>query len=141
MIARARAPQSFAAVQQDTLDNKYLCWQARAQLRAALPAEVFRVAGVSFEGRQALVAALQPGVPIVLPSGHGTGFEAVILPSAANCDTIGQATCKALSTPVCAREPAGAPLPCFATPMRCVKVLLPGDRPGACAGEGAGQRV
>lgn len=38
-------------------------WQARAQLRAALPAEVLRVSGVSFEGRQALVAALQPGVP------------------------------------------------------------------------------
>lgn len=47
-------------------------WQARAELRAALPAEVFRVAGVSFEGRQALVAALQPGVhaSLVLVRAH-----------------------------------------------------------------------
>jgi hypothetical protein len=38
-----------------------LSTQARGALRAELPLEVFRVAGVSFEGRQAAVAALQPG--------------------------------------------------------------------------------
>ncbi|KAK9834983.1 hypothetical protein WJX81_001972 [Elliptochloris bilobata] len=40
--------------------------EARMQLRAALPAEVFRVAGVSFEGRQALLAALQPDQALAL---------------------------------------------------------------------------
>ena len=40
--------------------------EGRERLRAAMPAEALRVAGVTFEGRQELVAALQPGSMLLL---------------------------------------------------------------------------
>ena len=42
--------------------------EGRERLRELIPAEALRIAGVTFEGRQELIAALQPGLPPFAPA-------------------------------------------------------------------------
>ena len=80
--------------------------EGRERLRAAMPGEALRIAGVTFGGRQELVAALQPGEMLLL------------LPNASSCMRHPSSYTRCMHA-ACHMRNHSVASPCMPAPVQC----------------------